>query len=87
MTMGDDEDDDENKRNGGDGERSDSPNFLFSVCRERKVPSCAMNGTEDGTKGHHEQMVQVRVSTCHGWDIQRRNVFVGDRERTRSLPR
>ena len=60
-------------RNDGDGERSDTPELLFCISGEGKVPCCTMNGTEEGAKDHQEQGVQP-LGMRMFWDIERRDV-------------
>ena len=53
--------------------------LLFRVSGEKRVPSCTMNCTEDGAKGHQEQGVQI-LRKSMAWDIERRNVCGASRE-------
>jgi hypothetical protein len=55
----DEKEDDEKRRNDGNGERSDTPEILFCVCGEKEVPTSAVNATEDSGKGRHEEGMPV----------------------------
>jgi len=54
------------------GEGSDTPEFLFCVRGENKVPSCTMNGTEHGAKSDQEQGMRVVIFVMR--DMECRNV-------------
>jgi len=49
------------------------PEALLLVSEERKIPSCTMNATEDGDKGHQEKGVEPLGISMTG-NIERRDV-------------
>jgi len=49
------------------------------MSREKKLPSCTMNGTKDGAKGHHEQDVDD-FGIPMLWYVERRDASGVSRE-------
>ena len=70
----------------GDTEGGDTPEHTLGVRGESKVPSCAMNTTENGGKDQQGQEVPVRVISMF-WTIERGNVCGVNREENRSTAR
>src|SRR6266511_3555373 len=57
----------------GDSNGGDTPEYLFCVSGEKKMPACTMNATEEGAKRNEEQDLHV-LGISMFWNVERRDV-------------